>query len=95
MGWYIRDFYTAEKSFILSALQQIMEDVVKLLAPINTTKLEGHAEGTDISPWMKAGVPGELLLSFLLESMINLFYFKYLSYRMLNKLNDSGNSMLS
>lgn len=38
-----------------------MEEVVKLLAPINTTKLEGYAEGTDISPWMKAGVPGQLL----------------------------------
>lgn len=38
-----------------------MEEVVKLLAPINTTKLEGYAEGTDIAPWMRAGVPGELL----------------------------------
>lgn len=38
-----------------------MEEVVKLLAPINTTKLEGYAEGTDIEPWMRAGVPGELL----------------------------------
>lgn len=36
-----------------------MEEVVKLLAPINTTKLEAYAEGTDISPWMQAGVPGE------------------------------------
>lgn len=82
----------AEKSFILSAFQQIMEDVVQLLAPINTTKLEGHAEGLDISPWMKAGVPGELLLSFLLESTINVFHFKHLSYHI---LNNSGNSMLS
>lgn len=38
-----------------------MEEVVKLLAPINTTKLERAAEGTDIALWMKAGVPGELL----------------------------------
>lgn len=72
-----------------------MEDVVKLLAPINTTKLEGHAEGMDISLWMKAGVPGELLLYFLLESTINVFHFKHLSYLILNKLNNSGNSMLS
>lgn len=36
-----------------------MEEVVKLLAPINTTILEGGAEGTDIALWMKAGVPGE------------------------------------
>lgn len=36
-----------------------MEEVVKLLAPINTTKLEAHGEGTDISPWMQAGVPGQ------------------------------------
>lgn len=41
-----------------------MEEVVKLLAPINTTKLEWDAEGTDIAPWMKAGVPGELLSIF-------------------------------
>lgn len=37
-----------------------MAEVVKLLAPINTTKLEAHGEGTDISPWLKAGVPGQL-----------------------------------
>lgn len=66
-----------------------MEEVVQLLAPINTTKLEGYAEGVDISPWMRAGVPGELLLSFLLESMINVFHFKHFSYRILNKLNNS------
>lgn len=36
-----------------------MEEVVKLLAPLNTTKLEAYAEGTDISPWMRSGVPGE------------------------------------
>lgn len=36
-----------------------MDEVVKLLAPINTTKLETHGEGTDISPWMQAGVPGQ------------------------------------
>lgn len=41
-----------------------MKEVVKLLSPINTTKLEGYAEGTDISLWMKAGVPGQLLPSF-------------------------------
>lgn len=37
-----------------------MEEVVKLLAPINTTKLEAHGEGTDISPWLQAGVPGQI-----------------------------------
>ncbi|KAG7235265.1 hypothetical protein INR49_002871 [Caranx melampygus] len=39
------------------AARQVMEEVVKLLAPINTTRLEAHGEGTDISPWMQAGVP--------------------------------------
>ncbi|XP_029359220.1 carboxypeptidase Q isoform X1 [Echeneis naucrates] len=43
------------------AARQVMEEVVKLLAPINTTKLETHGEGTDISPWMQAGVPGASL----------------------------------
>uniref|UniRef100_A0A8C2XDC2 Carboxypeptidase Q n=1 Tax=Cyclopterus lumpus TaxID=8103 RepID=A0A8C2XDC2_CYCLU len=43
------------------AAQKIMAEVVKLLAPINTTTLETHGEGTDISPWMKAGVPGASL----------------------------------
>uniref|UniRef100_A0AAX7VU98 Carboxypeptidase Q n=1 Tax=Astatotilapia calliptera TaxID=8154 RepID=A0AAX7VU98_ASTCA len=42
-------------------LHKVMEEVVKLLAPINTTKLEAHGEGTDISPWMQAGVPGASL----------------------------------
>lgn len=37
-----------------------MEEVVKLLAPISTTKLEAHGEGTDISPWLQAGVPGQI-----------------------------------
>ncbi|KAK5892609.1 hypothetical protein CesoFtcFv8_012970 [Champsocephalus esox] len=43
------------------AAQKVMAEVVKLLAPINTTKLEAHGEGTDISPWLKAGVPGASL----------------------------------
>lgn len=43
------------------AAQKVMEEVVKLLAPLNTTKLEAHGEGTDISPWMQAGVPGASL----------------------------------
>ncbi|XP_008289973.1 carboxypeptidase Q [Stegastes partitus] len=43
------------------AARKVMEEVVKLLAPINTTKLEAHGEGTDISPWMQAGVPGSSL----------------------------------
>lgn len=43
------------------AARKVMEEVVKLLAPINTTKLEMHGEGTDISPWMQAGIPGASL----------------------------------
>ncbi|XP_076016808.1 carboxypeptidase Q-like [Genypterus blacodes] len=43
------------------AAREVMEQVVKLLARINTTKLEADGEGTDISPWMKAGVPGASL----------------------------------
>ncbi|XP_077577209.1 carboxypeptidase Q-like [Stigmatopora nigra] len=43
------------------AAQKVMEEVVKLLAPLNTTKLEAYGEGTDISPWMQAGVPGASL----------------------------------
>lgn len=43
------------------AAWKVMEEVVKLLAPINTTKLETHGEGTDISPWMQAGIPGASL----------------------------------
>ncbi|KAK1895882.1 Carboxypeptidase Q, partial [Dissostichus eleginoides] len=42
------------------AARKVMAEVVKLLAPINTTKLEAHGEGTDISPWLKAGVPASL-----------------------------------
>lgn len=48
------------RSTCMCLYQQVMEEVVKLLAPINMTKLEAYAEGTDISPWMQAGVPGEL-----------------------------------
>lgn len=44
------------------AAQKVMQEVVKLLAPImNTTRLEPQAEGTDIGPWMQAGVPGASL----------------------------------
>ncbi|XP_033836291.1 carboxypeptidase Q-like [Periophthalmus magnuspinnatus] len=43
------------------AAQKVMAEVVKLLAPINMTKLEPHGEGTDIFPWMEAGVPGASL----------------------------------
>lgn len=43
------------------AAQKVMVEVVKLLAPINTTKLEPHGEGTDIYPWMNAGIPGASL----------------------------------
>lgn len=53
------------KSSSLCLYQQVMEEVVKLLAPINTTKLEPHGEGTDISPWMQAGVPGQLITQYI------------------------------
>ncbi|XP_035018354.1 carboxypeptidase Q [Hippoglossus stenolepis] len=43
------------------AARAVMEEVVKLLAPINTTKLEANGEGTDISQWIQAGVPGASL----------------------------------
>ncbi|XP_043972372.1 carboxypeptidase Q-like [Gambusia affinis] len=43
------------------AAQKVMEEVIKLLAPINVTKLETDAEGTDIFLWMQAGVPGASL----------------------------------
>ncbi|XP_061919071.1 carboxypeptidase Q-like isoform X2 [Entelurus aequoreus] len=43
------------------AARKVMEEVVKLLAPLNATKLEMHGEGTDISPWIQAGVPGASL----------------------------------
>ncbi|KAK0139681.1 Carboxypeptidase Q [Merluccius polli] len=43
------------------AAQKVMQEVVKLLAPMNTTRLEPRAEGTDIGPWMQAGVPGASL----------------------------------
>ncbi|XP_018618510.1 carboxypeptidase Q-like isoform X2 [Scleropages formosus] len=39
----------------------IMREVMKLLQPINATALEEHGEGTDINPWMEAGVPGASL----------------------------------
>ncbi|XP_062848306.1 carboxypeptidase Q-like [Trichomycterus rosablanca] len=39
----------------------IMTEVMKLLAPINVTSLEKHAEGTDVNMWMEAGVPGASL----------------------------------
>lgn len=40
----------------------IMSEVMKLLEPINITKLYDNADGTDISFWMEAGVPGASLL---------------------------------
>ncbi|KAJ8415744.1 hypothetical protein AAFF_G00403010 [Aldrovandia affinis] len=42
---------------------RIMAEVMKLLQPINATKLEEPAEGTDIQMWMDAGVPGGSLLT--------------------------------
>ncbi|KAM4633286.1 carboxypeptidase Q-like [Polymixia lowei] len=43
------------------AAREVMEEVVSLLAPINLTKLEKDGEGTDISYWLEAGVPGASL----------------------------------
>jgi carboxypeptidase Q len=40
---------------------KVMTEVLKLLAPINASILDGGGEGTDISPWMLAGVPGASL----------------------------------
>ncbi|XP_044149624.1 carboxypeptidase Q isoform X2 [Bufo gargarizans] len=40
----------------------IMSDIMQLLEPINITKLYDNADGTDISFWMEAGVPGASLL---------------------------------
>ncbi|XP_007532316.1 carboxypeptidase Q [Erinaceus europaeus] len=40
----------------------IMKEVMKLLQPINVTQLFTAGEGTDISFWIQAGVPGASLL---------------------------------
>ncbi|XP_045181827.2 carboxypeptidase Q-like isoform X2 [Mercenaria mercenaria] len=40
---------------------KIMTEVLKLLQPINASILDGGGEGTDIGPWMTAGVPGASL----------------------------------
>lgn len=40
---------------------KIMTEVLKLLQSINASILDGGGEGTDISPWMSAGVPGASL----------------------------------
>ena len=39
----------------------IMSEIMKLLQPINASKLDKGGEGTDINPWMQAGVPGASL----------------------------------
>lgn len=54
---------------VLEPTRQVMQEVVKLLAPLNTTQLEGYAEGTDISMWMRAGVPGEATCSQIVVSL--------------------------
>lgn len=41
-----------------AAAKAVLLEVMKLLQPINTTRLEDHGEGTDIQMWMDAGVPG-------------------------------------
>ncbi|XP_052767631.1 carboxypeptidase Q-like [Mya arenaria] len=40
---------------------KVMSEVVQLLKQINASNLDTGGEGTDISPWMKAGVPGASL----------------------------------
>ncbi|XP_075069941.1 carboxypeptidase Q [Mixophyes fleayi] len=45
------------------AARAIMAEVMQLLAPINLTKLYDPADGTDISFWMEAGVPGASILN--------------------------------
>lgn len=42
---------------------RIMREVLKLLSPINASKLEDSAEGEDIEMWMDSGVPGASLLN--------------------------------
>lgn len=44
-----------------TAAAQIMAGIGQLLAPINATEVTGGGEGTDIDPWMQAGVPGASL----------------------------------
>ncbi|XP_036395494.1 carboxypeptidase Q-like [Megalops cyprinoides] len=43
--------------------RKVMREVMKLLEPINATKLEEPAEGIDVNIWMQAGVPGASLLN--------------------------------
>uniref|UniRef100_A0A3P9JV48 Carboxypeptidase Q n=1 Tax=Oryzias latipes TaxID=8090 RepID=A0A3P9JV48_ORYLA len=57
------------------AARKVMEEVVKLLAPINVTKLEDNGEGTDISPWMKVGVPVGPSYGFSINSFFSFFNF--------------------
>lgn len=40
---------------------KIMQEIMKLLQPINATILEKGGGGEDIAPWMQAGVPGASL----------------------------------
>ncbi|XP_052275920.1 carboxypeptidase Q-like isoform X2 [Dreissena polymorpha] len=40
---------------------KIMTEVLKLLKPINASILDKQGDGTDIGPWMSAGVPGASL----------------------------------
>jgi carboxypeptidase Q len=44
-----------------SAATAVMQEVVQLLAPINTSYVFPNGDGTDISPWVEAGVPGASL----------------------------------
>ena len=41
--------------------KQIMTEIMTLLKSINATTLDSHGGGTDIEPWMEAGVPGASL----------------------------------
>lgn len=39
--------------------REIVEEIMTLLQPINVTDVYDNADGTDISYWMRDGVPGE------------------------------------
>lgn len=43
------------------AAMKVMQQVGQLLAPINATLVTDGGDGTDIDPWMEAGVPGASL----------------------------------
>jgi len=46
-----------------AAAMQVMQGVGSLLTSINASTVTTGGEGTDINPWMVAGVPGASLLN--------------------------------